>query len=678
MHLGSPAMAMSLDVVLEELKENLILPKDILSFRRDEITNEYVYKVRSGLVGDCSMLSCGCCISENLFKEMCTLVSMTEVRCPICHSSHISLVGPVKQLRNLYDLLKSIDLRRHQELYHEKASSIYTVRSLTDDSATTHKASFVPENTSLTPTKLFMDIPTQYEPSKSEYTNRSPSKQHSLLSLFHAVATKLNNENLESGSNASVAEQQKDSVKHPSIDDVEFSSAEEMNVLDNASNTKTVPVSQDSVTGSIKNDLQNLTVSVSSNEEKEYYFAKCFPIYRRRTQFNTHQKFLRTKSKLFINMAISPDCTKFALVTEHRWEVYNIPNDVSKQNPSLMFCGKSTGEYGPNFENLKFPKDKHVLSSKNEQVQNDSWEHYCCKLSNDFLVIAGAKRKLRIFNLNQGGQPICTHLSNFPIRCIDIDPNSNLIACGITGKDRHTGSEQALIVFHKISRNKVTSEPEFPSPFTITLPYRDPINTIQFSNDGSYLSCSTALESRFLVISLRKINEPRLVMKSLRSIDTSMESEGITDTKLFPGNPNLMCVTSMAFNSPPIVINTKIQNMEGLQTVAQPTMLMRLDELGWKIHKCEVSPRNDSIAFLERNGSVYIVSAPTMMDNEKRRIVLVEMVANAYRAKESAALRFSSDGHKLFILDRKGILYVEDFSYGPPQGHEVTKCKQIN
>lgn len=213
---------------------------------------------------------------------------------------------------------------------------------------------------------------------------------------------------------------------------------------------------------------------------------------------------------------------------------------------------------------------------------------------------------------------------------------------------------------------------------TIILPYRDPINTLQISNDAQYLSCSTALESRFLIISLKKINEPRLIMKSLRSIDTSQESEGITDTKLFPGNPNIMCVTSSAFNSPPIVINTKIENIDGIRSVAQPSMLIKLDKLGSKIHKCEISPRSDSIAFLDRNGSVYIMSAPTMMDREKKRLVLVDMVSNAYRVHEAASLRFSTDGHKLFILDRKGILYIEDFAYDTPENREVTKCKLIS
>lgn len=107
-------------------------------------------------------------------------------------------------------------------------------------------------------------------------------------------------------------------------------------------------------------------------------------------------------------------------------------------------------------------------------------------------------------------------------------------------------------------------------------------------------------------------------------------------------------------------------------------MLLRLDELGSKIHRCEISPRNDSIAFLDRNGTVYIMYAPTLLDNEKRRIVSVEVAANAYRLREAASLRFSADGHRLFILDRKGSIYIEDFAYGLPQDEEVTKCKQIN
>ena len=443
-----------------------------------------------------------------------------------------------------------------------------------------------------------------------------------------------------------------------------------------------------------------------TDENKEYFYAKCFPIYRKRSQHNTHTKFLKTKSKLFINTEISPDCTKFALITEHKWEVYSI---IDNQEPKLLCCGRVTGEYGPDFEHLTMPSNiKYIIPNEDCASLNHTsastiyntgynpfkpdWDHLYCKLSSNLLVIAGTKGVLRIIDIGAGkGKPVCTFKSKFPLRCIDVDYNTNIIACGITGKDRNSGAEQALIVFHRVVANTISPTtasflpepaPRFSllQPITITLPYRDPINTLQFSQDGYYLSCSTCFESRFLVISTKKINEPRLVMKSIRSIDTSLESEGITDTKIFPGNCNLMCVTAVAFNAPPIVINTKIQsiNMASTHHVAQPTMLLRLDELGSKIYKCEISPRNDSIAFLDRNGSVYIMTSPTMTDNEKRRIVVVETCSNAYRLREAACMRFSSDGHKLYILDRKGIFYVEDFAAGLPQNHFVTKCKQIN
>lgn len=624
--------------VLEELEQNLFLPKTLTSCQLNKFTQEYVYKVRYGIIDDCSVLTCGCCLSEALYQGIVEQIKEDYIRCPVCDTKKATLVGPIKQLRNLY---------RQIQYYEERLKEIDENKNESTDD------------------EILKEHPSQ---AIERFELRKDSTQKSLLALFHMVASKFN------GQPETLTDQK--TVHQPFESGASYLEGAESEVQDAASNTRTIPISQDSINLSIKNNLQDVTRSVSVDEEKEYYFAQCFPIYRKRTQFNTHPKFLRTKSKLYVNMTISPDCTKFALITEHRWEVHSIR---SGQNPVLLYCGKSSGEYGSDFDNLIYPTDRNVLFTKGtNSTQKDTWEHLYCKLSNDLLIISGTKKRFRVFDLNQNGQPVHTYASAFPIRCIDIDSSSSMIACGITGRDRLTGAEQALIVFHRISRNKVTSEPEISPPTTITLPYRDPINTLQFSDDGFYLSCSTAFESRFLIISLRKFNEPRLIMKSLRSIDSSLESEGITDVRLFPGNPRLMCVTSAAFNAPPIVVNTKIQNIDGLQTVAQPTMLIRLEELGSNIHKCEISPRNDSIAFLDRNGSVYIMFSPTMMDSDKRRIVLVDVVSNAFRAHESAALRFSSDGHKLYILDRKGILYVEDFSYGLPQGHEVTKCKEIN
>lgn len=684
---------MSLLKILAELEQNLFLPQQLISCLQDE-NGLYRCKVRYHVISDAAMLNCGCVVSESLVNEIKEYIHSQEIPCPVCNEQSCVFVGPVKPLRNLYVQLQFFKDTDHQQ-QQEQITSTVSNGTITDQ------------------------------------RNPDENRQQSLLSLFHSMASKLSATSIQE-KNATTEEGSYDT--------------------DNISTNRTVPIQDENslveplnVTQST-NNLQHVT---QFDEEKEFYFAKCFPIYRKRTQYNTHSKFLRAKSKLFINTSISPDCTKFALITEHKWEVYAIPNSSSRGSkgsgsvePELLCCGKSSGEHGPSFDSLKLPKDPSVLypiynesyeysafdssagnSNKNPNFSNpknsiSNWEHLYCKLANDLLIISGTKGLFRVFDLQQSGKLIYTYRSSFPIRCIDIDPQGTVVACGITGKDRTNGAGQALILFHRIERvndekhtekrkNSHISHREvdsgmdssqsthsfnssstslfsenisirFPPPVTITLPYRDPINTLQFSSDGQYLSCSTALESRFLVISLRKINEPRLVMKSLRSIDTSLESEGITDTKIFPGNPNLMCVTSVAFNAPPIVINTKIQSINGVQTVAQPTMLLRLDELGSKIHKCEISPRNDSIAFLDRNGTVHIMFAPTMMDNEKRRIVAVDVVANAYRMREAATLKFSNDGHKLYLLDRKGILYVEDFAYGLPQNHEVTKCKQIN
>ncbi|CCD23497.1 Ptr3p NDAI_0B04620 [Naumovozyma dairenensis CBS 421] len=721
---------MLIEKLINDIEQNLFLPKDLISIQTNEnpisnadtpLEEQYSYKIKYDIVADASVLTCGCCISNSLYFQISNKLNSNLIKCPTCDSCNAKLIGAINPLRNLYHQLEN---------YKSQLRSDSTDTQLMKTSSFPHTDHHSLDTEGSTP-PLPIEYPSSYYSEKGYIPSETTKK--SLISLFHSIATEYNSDSLGfTNNNGGITNVSKNDLQSD-INEKSYSQQErklqkggnDLPVLDTVSVTKTVPISQDNKSSTISittktveqklnknnNGNNNHTIEkVSSNttplandtksiqeknlqsttfdEQKEYYFAKCFPMYRKKSQYATHSKFLKTKSKLFINTAISPDCTKFALITEHKWEVYAIENENNiTVSPTLLFCGKSNGQFGPNFDKLQYPDDKSLLldtrnndtpPSNTKKKNKGDWEQFCCKLSNHFLVISGSHNIFRVFNLNKNGELIYSHQSVFPIRCIDIDPSSKIIACGITGKEKHSGSEQALIAFHRIEKNKVTLEPEFLSPMTIILPYRDPVKTVQLSNDGLYLSCSTALESRFLIISLKKINEPRLIMKSLRSIDTSLESEGITDTKLFPGNPNLMCVTSTAFKSPPIIINTKIENIDGIRNVAQPTLLIRLNKLGSKIHKCEVSPRSDAIAFLDRNGSVYIMSAPTMLEDEKKRIVLVEMVSNAYKAHESASLKFSPDGHKLYILDRKGILYVEDFAYGSPDNREITKCKQLD
>ncbi|AET38066.1 Ptr3p Ecym_2327 [Eremothecium cymbalariae DBVPG len=645
-------MVIMLGSILQDLEQNLFLPSDLISTYRSEVDGLLYCKVKYDIVPDACMLKCGCIVSEQLMRRVERELGggvQQDISCPICQCRGVSLVGPILPLRSLYHQLQFYRTNQTRELQDtgDRESVIST-----------------------------------------EITAKT-GKQQSLLSLFHKAATKISNVPAVINHNKDIETLPSTAALPVGCNGGTPSVPTGALILDSASNAKTLSL-QDHELNSVRSGVHP-TISLSLqlpksllDEEREFYFAKCFPMYRKRMQFNTHPKFLKTKSKLFINTYISNDCARFALISETKWEVYNIRNT---EEPELLCCGNVSGDYGPDFNNLKKPVDqKQVLYPKTNESSDSStnlnqaalrnWEHLYCRLAKDVFVISGTKGYFRVFDLSQGGKPVFTYCSSFPIRCIDLDPSGSIISCGITGKDKTSDTEQALILFQHIERK--SSVLQFSSQLTIALPYRDPINTLQFSSDGKYLSCSTALESRFLVISLRKSNEPRLVMKSLRSIDTSLESEGITATKMFPDNPNLMCVTSVAFNSPPIVINTKIETINGVQTVAQPTMLMRIDEVDSKIHNCEISPRSDAIAFVDRSGTVYLLFAPTMTENETRRIVTVDVVANAYRAREAACMRFSLDGHKLYLVDRKGILYVEDFAFALPQNHEVTKCKQIN
>lgn len=690
--------------LIKTIEQNLFLPKQLYSCEFNPTLGHYVYGIGYSIIEDCSILSCGCCIAESLYYDIIKVTKNELIHCPVCKSKNVSVIGPVKPLRSLYSQIQSFKDDSEGENSDLTDGITPTDRNLSVKDIKHHEETQQPiskimdiSTQSVKTTNEAIPFPLVQSKTSSQQRDIPHSKdiqrnQTNLLNLFFKIATKVNSTegdnpeyNLESTSGVNTSENSPPNVflqkANTNSQEKKYDFVSELVSLTNKSNTiATERLSQESNNGQykvMKNNTNNMKPLVSPNfdEKKEYYFANCFPIYRKRYTFKTHSKFLKTKSKLFINTAISPNCFKFALISKHKWEVYSIPSDLNKSSPSLLFCGRNTGEYGKTFDTLN-PFDPSILMNTDNKVTIG--EYVYCKLSDDLLIISDTKNSIQIFDLNQDGKMIHYYCSKYYVRCIDIDPSGKIVACGIAGKDRKTNVEQALITLHRIDRNKMTSQYEFLSPITIALPYRDPINTIQLSMDGLYLSCSTTMESRFLIISLRNVNEPRLIMKSLRSIDTSLESEGITDTKLFPGNSNLMCVTSTAFNSPPIIINTKIEDISNLRSVAQPSLLNKFSDLGSKIHRCEISPRNDSIAFLDKNGSVYLVCAPNMIDNEKRRTVIVEMVADAYRAHESASMKFSSDGHVLYILDRKGVLYVEDFAYDLPQHSEITRCKEIS
>ncbi|KAK9234468.1 WD40-repeat-containing domain protein [Lipomyces kononenkoae] len=501
-------------------------------------------------------------------------------------------------------------------------------------------------------------------------------------------------------------------------------------------------------------DLAPIMLS-PEDEAREKHFAENYPIYRKDVRYATQSNkgfSVIPRGKVFEATAISPDTRRLALVAEKRWEVFTIPTSYKLgSSPTLVCVGKSSGEYGPSLESC-------TRRDPNDKVRTISWAQTVASMSNRFLAIAGTHGVLRVHDLDKCGAPVYTEISAYPIRCIALSPDGVLLACAVTSRDPVSNTELPVIILHNLGHLMGVSQTPIKS-VQIDMPYRDPINTLSFSNDGKLLSCSTILESRFMVINLYDPANPRLVIRSSRRLDTSFESEGITCIRFFPGN-RLMAIASVANNAYPIIVDTKIpshtpqltvptviptnsteptaifirahsvssQNSLGnsifqafpqddddeydvngpvvsssansmfsnrvlappVQAVGssggssnssgggllQPKMVTRFHEVGTAIHQVAVSPRANSAAFLSRNGTVFLTHF-LQVEGEHRRVVAVVDVTNANKISEAASIAFSPNGQKLIIVDRKGILYIEDFGVGTENGETLKKCRII-
>ncbi|CDK29792.1 unnamed protein product [Kuraishia capsulata CBS 1993] len=702
-------------------------------------------------VPDCSVLTCGCLVSESF--AVC-LSQDGHLDCPTCKRAGIEILAPVEPLRELYLRMHALRLGGPDDsLASEDAvseASEEVKRQEKQDKTRRRSSSKKSTGTALSNSR---QQPVRPKP-------KTATSKVSLLAAFHEVFTEVNNDAavkeaervkpsfrkstdtgvgfVNEGNNVeewitTIKDYgpQPDRKDSTGIDPIQISQGPEPELvvsdpisiprksrtsfssMGRASNLTKALHNSTSSTSPIDGIFNNSASSKPKTKEanKELLYAKNFPFYRKLYQYHTHQSkfFLRSRSsKLFINTGISPNLRRFVLLDEKRWEVYRIDPLRPEDPPLLESCGKDTGAYGATFEELlPKPTTEEVYANSNSDPTThkdllerlNKWEHLCCKISNNLLVIAGTRGILRIFDLNDHGKPLYTYYSKFPIRCIDISGNERFISLGVTGKDKFSGFEQPFIVllrlrfggpndndemeeslYEGLLRNQGAgsgSEGFSVTPLTVTLPYRDPINILQFSPNSQYLSCATAMESRFMIISIVEPTRPSLIMKSQRKLDTSLESEGITDIQFFPDN-RLMTLTSVAFNSCPIIIDTKTSSITGLEGVAQPVMLVRVDEVGSTIHKSAVSPRGDSVAYLDRSGICYLMASPRMDDNDNKRIVVVTEAANSYRVRESASMRFDEDGYKLYILDRKGVLQIADFTAGSREDHSISRTKIIN
>lgn len=666
----------------------------------------------NGITADASILTCGCVVSESFFLS--NVDSNGKAACPDCSSPQVSFLRPIRQLRELYKIVL--------KLQNEVNDSSLAIASTSGGSG---------------------EFKARRRSSSKKSLKDVDREQMDLISLFYKYAKEETHPDVVSSINANVdpinIELPNDTYTIPPISPRKYSPQDK------------------------KLSLEDKMLSTLS-EEKEYNFSKCFPFHRKLTTFQTYQKNLFFKNSMlkkgpryncsFIHTSTDPftgeDYTRFVMMTDKRWELY----ELSKQDssPIMICCGKSNGEYGPSFADLKEEYGQEIIIRNDFSGQSDnnddkkklnSWELLNCQINNDFLVISGTKGIMRVFNISKKslphemGKPLYTYFTNFPIRCISISPTDGLIACSITARERVSGKEQPFIILHKMNRSNSTSKIiSSVEPITITVPYRDPIKLINFNATSTHLICCTVWESRYLIIRLRSsgsdnFRKPRLIWteqsiaKARKRKDSfyndsdgeeavdddalMMDNEGITDVQ-FGTIPNTIVLTSCSLqNRPPVMLRLEGSSIDysynrnlsdsislsssthsknddedhEITNIQSSGLLLRFLEIGFSIHKVAISPRRDALAFLDKDGRIYLVAIPnhelSLNTPIKKVVVQLGEVSNAERYTESGSIKFSADGGKIYVTDRKGTFLIFDFTKGiPGQDSDVVKCKIIN
>ncbi|CAI5758830.1 unnamed protein product [Candida verbasci] len=618
------------------------------------------------VANDASILTCGCIVSEQQF-----LLNGVST-CQICQKTNVSILSEIGPLRDLYQILQ-----QQSQSNRRRSSSKRSIKS----------------------------------------SNIDDHESTDLMGLFYKFAKE---EQIDHGSKIDPTDIKNPVSEPPSIKSLSLSPTNYK--LENKPHSS-----------SVENQFEK-NLFESLNEQKEYNFSKCYPFHRQLITFPTNQlkfnfpipftgntikKAICSSIYSFLNLQNALEVTRFVIINEKRWELYEyaVPTSDTRSSvkPKLICCGKSTGEYGESLNNLTFSIDNEIII-RNDFNKNDkdskidlkevlsNYDQMYCKLTKNFLVISGTKGVMRVFNIDPEsteyklGQPIYTYLTNFPIRCIAISPNESLIACGITAKERMSNLEQPFVILHRLVFN---NKLENVDPITITIPYRDPIKIINFNSTSSHLIIATTWESRYLIIKLKTDNnyrKPRLIWSEIvytkefennNETNLMMSNESITDVQFGNQYSNTVIITSCSLKkTPPIIIrldgasideNDSIENHHEDYHLKSSEIISRFSEIGSLIHKVAISPRNDGLILLDKDGKLYLISSPNFNKYQKKFIVLLGEVANSERFSESASVIFSPDGGKVFTIDRKCNFQVFDFTKGiPGDDPNVVKCKIIN
>lgn len=684
----------------------------------------------NSVVADASVLSCGCLVSESQFVA-------GDGTCPTCYQPSV-ILKEVPPLRDLYKLV--------QQFYAE--SNARPRRRLS----------------------LKRSVRLNSESKLSSFTDSTD-----LMGLFCKYAKDDALERLERVEPSLLPMDMKMVPPKPAAPS-EFSiSPNDRYVVERH---RTLTTQQSYPEDSLLPSNHALQIHMGFNEKEENNFTKCFPFHRKVLTFPTQQNKLLFKSRTLVKKSTKFSCTAistrfdrtsntektlFVLMSERKWELYEY---TTNGRPQLIACGKLTGEYGPLANEMKFPLSDGIVirnefsgNQKNGKDDDEvdginarlkSWVQLYCCLSDLYLMISGTRGVIRVLNLDAAlgdiGSPVYTYLTNFPIRCIAIAPSNNLVACGITARERISGKQQPFIILHKIDVDSSGQVSEV-TPITITVPYRDPLKIINFNASSTHLLCSTVYEMRYFIIRLRgdaahDYKKPRLIWSDIRvnlkgrrkrSVDGEsdtelledpqrddgdqmLDNEGITDVKFGMPYTNTVVITSSSLQSRPLIVlklngptidsrktiprvpsgnlyydvglhisaMSEHDDDEDYSNISDTDVLMKVTEIGSNIYRSEVSPRGDGIVFVDKLGRLLLVSTPNFQHSlvqaqARKKIVLLGETADALRFSEAASVKFSSDGGKVFAVDRRGLFQVFDFTKGVPgEDPDVIKCKIIS
>ncbi|ODV92101.1 hypothetical protein CANCADRAFT_30360 [Tortispora caseinolytica NRRL Y-17796] len=443
------------------------------------------------------------------------------------------------------------------------------------------------------------------------------------------------------------------------------------------------------------------------DEEAEKRFNACFPKYRKRIQWSLSGKGIAgIRSKFYTAMALSPSAKRALLVEDKKWSVYEL-DEESNEPPQLICTGKVTGEYSTGRDPITMrkaplnwpqesdqtdvvplatsPTSHSDTATKSNEAIASATEYSIAALADNIAVLASPNGVLTVHNIQREGRPVYRYVAPSAIRALAVSPNGSCVACGYTVYDSVSDIEEPIISLHRITPDVLNSRSyynTFAEPTIAALPIADPINTLTFSNDGAFLACSTIMQSRFMVINVSNADEPRVIMTSVRKIDNSNESEGITSMRFFPGN-RLLAITCRAYDAIPIIVDVMGSFVgsgatEDSGTIANSTLVTQFPEVGSSVYSAAVSPRGNAIAFATNSGQVYVVSYSRLglVDNSYT-VVQVGKTVNANKITEAPAMRWSPKGYTLLVLDRRGGLNLYNFAAGMPGSNGTEECRVI-